>query len=91
MFEVNGFDAGAYWAQREWKKWVVYLESGPRRKPQRETRYICARTRERAVICAKDDTFMARPRVVGVRLATPRDLGCVPAPESFKPTGEVIR
>lgn len=81
---MSDFDADAYWASREWKKWVVDLESGPRRKPRRETRYICARTHERAVACAKGETFMTRPRVVWVRLATPRDLGCVPGP-AIKP------
>lgn len=81
---MSDFDAGAYWAPREWKKWLVLLETGPRSEVRRETQYIGARTSERAVICAKEHTFMTKPRVVLVRLATPRDLGCVPAPESFR-------
>ena len=80
---MSGFNADAYWARVEYKKFVIQLESGPRRKPQSETRYVSAKTQERAVKCAKDDTFMTRPRVVAVRLATPRDLGCAPAPESW--------
>lgn len=80
MLEVNGFDAAAYWAHREFKKFVVSMESGPRRKPQRETRYVCARTSERAEVCAKAQSFMSSPRVVDIRLATPRDLGCIVSP-----------
>lgn len=77
---MNDFDATAYWSGREFKKWVVQLESGPRRRPDRDTKYIRARTSDGAIRTARRETSLKRPRVTLVSLATPRDLGCEACP-----------
>lgn len=73
-------EANAYWAEREWKKWVVTLERGPRLKAEREVKFVGARTRELAIKAAKANAMrVTRPTRVHCRLATAHDLGCTPA------------
>lgn len=73
-------EANAYWAEREWKKWVVTLERGPQRQPEREVKHVGARTRERAIAIAKANALrVTRPTRTYCRLATAHDLGCTPA------------
>jgi len=85
-------EANAYWAEREYKKWVVTL-TGPKRTrsvigrfgqstTRREARvvemYVSARTRARAIACALANC-VERERWIEqtARLATAQDLGCV--------------
>jgi hypothetical protein len=71
-------DADRYWATREWKKYVVTLEQGPASKPQREVKYVTARTRHLAVQAAKRNAMtVLKPARIVARLATAQDLGCV--------------
>jgi hypothetical protein len=73
-------EADAYWADKEYKKFVVTLERGPQRKPEREILYIGARSTERAIKCAKAHaTRIQRPSRIACRLATAQDLGCTRA------------
>lgn len=81
-------DAATYWAGREFKKFVVELESGPKNKPEREVKYVRARTREGAIRCARANAFRIKsPRRVSCRLATAFDLGCT---HTDTPTGAAI-
>lgn len=67
-------EANAYWADKEFKKFVVTLERGPQRKPIREILYVRARTAERAVACAIDNAMrVTRPTRTSYRLMTARD------------------
>lgn len=76
---VNGdlfFDAEAYWRDKLFKKWVVYLSKGSGKKPDTRIMYIGASTEEKAIACAKRHCVLTG-RVHGrARLATPTDLGC---------------
>lgn len=70
-------DAVTYWAQREFKKFVVELERGPKRKPEREVKYVRSRDRDGAIRCARANAFRIKsPSRVSCRLATAFDLGC---------------
>ena len=70
------FDAEAYWRDKPFKKWVVYLEKGSRKKSDSRIMYIQARNKERAITCAKQHCVLTG-RIIGrARLATPSDLGC---------------
>jgi len=89
-------EANAYWAQREWKKWVV-LFKGPKRlrlerignsaalrplSPYREM-FVRARSRNGAISVARANLFTKeRMELIGARLARPYDLGCVQTPEA---------
>lgn len=71
-------EADAYWAPREFKKWVVTLERGPVKRPEREVKYVGARTRSNAIGCARRNALTVKnPSRVSCRLATAQDLGCV--------------
>jgi hypothetical protein len=72
-------EAAAYWAGREFKKYVVTVTAGPAKRPtHRSVMYVRARTSIRAIDCAKRNMVK---RVAGARfsarLASPADLGCV--------------
>ncbi len=74
-------DAQVYWRDKEWKKWAVDVVAGPaRRLTFAATVYVGARTRERALACAKANMAQKPPRGAQftARLAGPRELGCVP-------------
>lgn len=76
-------DANAYWAQRERKKYVVTLERGPTRNPEREVKYVGARSGSTAVATARVNAFHVKnPSRVFCRLATAYDLGCVAIPDA---------
>ena len=69
------FDADQYWGSREYKVWVVRLNTVSRRNDKTDTKIIRARTEETAIRTARFHT-MIKSKVYGVaRLATPRDLG----------------
>lgn len=81
LFPIDN-ETAAYWAKREFKKWTVTVAAGPARRPTyTAVMHVRAKTRERAIECAKQN--MVR-RVPGARfsahLATPFELGCVPTP-----------
>jgi len=61
--------------------WVVELVGRNRSlfKPDRDTKYVRARTAEGAIRCAKFYSWMPGADFASAyaRLATPRDLGCV--------------
>lgn len=85
-------EANAYWATREYKKWVVTL-TGPkrtlsvlgrdgqwvtRREPKVATMYVSARDSVRAIACALLNCFEHERWIhQTARLATAQDLGCV--------------
>lgn len=83
--EVSGFDAEAYWADKEFKKWVVALEGRksvemPSGKIKRikvsDFILVQARTEERAIATAKRWSFMkGRIYCKSCWLARPEDLG----------------
>jgi hypothetical protein len=71
-------EANAYWAEREWKKYVVTLEGGTGWRPVTETVYVRARSVEGALGYGKKNaTRVKRPHRLTCRLATAQDLGCV--------------
>lgn len=71
-------EAAAYWATREWKKFVVTLERGNRLRPEREVLYVRARSPSGAVACARRNASRVKtPSRTSCRLATAHDLGCV--------------
>lgn len=61
--------------------WVVELVGRNRSlfKPERDTKYVRARTIEGAIRCAKFYSWMkgADAAIAYARRATPKDLGCV--------------
>lgn len=70
-------EAEAYWAGREWKKYVVTLERGPVKRPDREVKYVRARNPSNAIACARRNAMSVKtPSRVACRLATARDLEC---------------
>ena len=80
MFQ-DQIDAMAYWADKEWKKWAVDITAGPEKKPTFcRTFYCAAMSSDRALEVVKRDLTTRPPRGARyvVRLAGPRELGCVP-------------
>ena len=81
------FEAEIFWAECEFKKWVVCIELKKRlrKKSTRaerlrhyHTMYVCARTKEAAAASAKRNTFLQGPVIcTRVRLASPSDLECI--------------
>lgn len=71
------FDATAYWSQHEFKKFVVSLHT----RRGLEIYYVRARTHEGALYTARRESTLGRHARGSARLATPTDLGCVPANE----------
>lgn len=78
MLTISEQEACAYWASREFKKWVVTLERGNRIRPEREVMYVRARTSRGAIACARRNASKVKtPSRTACRLATAFDLGCV--------------
>ena len=76
------FDEEAFWAKFEFKKWVVILSSGSGKKEKQDRHIIQARTKERAIACAKRHSLL-KGRIDGTAwLARPSDLGCTPTQAS---------
>lgn len=85
LINPDGADARDFWRDKEWKKWAVDVAAGPAKRPTfRQTIYVRARSAHRAVACARANMHKRPPRgaVFSARLAGPRELGCVPAPDS---------
>jgi hypothetical protein len=80
------FDPEAYWRDREHKKWVVVVTS----YRGSETRYIGATDKEGAENCAIERSYLEGHKSAFARLATPRDLGCVPTFEGLATTQERV-
>lgn len=76
---IYDFDAEAYWADKETKKWVVFIQNRARQKKDKVTdiKIVGARTKTGAVKTARANSFMRGRVVCSARLATPADLGCV--------------
>jgi hypothetical protein len=75
----GGFDAVGYWSTRPVKIWVVEVSRRVGYEMKKHTMCIRSRTREGAESCARENTFIRGNVAAHARLATPRDLGCVPA------------
>jgi len=73
--------AESYWADKEWKKYAVDVSAGPERRPTyRSTFYAHCRTADGAIAAVKNNGIGLPSRArFAVRLAGPRELGCVPA------------
>lgn len=78
----GGFDVVGYWATREVKVWVVEVTRGRGPDRKQQTMYVRSRTRDGAESTARDNTFITGTVEARARLATPRDLGCVPTPQA---------
>lgn len=75
---IFNFNPEAYWASREFKTWVVFLQKKSRQKKSASDKKIVrARTRAGAVKTAKANSFLKGCVASSVSLATPFDLGCV--------------
>ena len=74
---LANFNAEEYWANHEFKKWKVYLESRVRGKKVFEFRYVRARTAKSAVKTAIRHSWLPGRICGSASLATPYDLGCV--------------
>lgn len=72
------FDAAMFWADKPIKKYVVTLFC--RASSNTETRIFAAGCSDRASELALSTTDLPNAAVREVRLATPVDLGCEPAP-----------
>lgn len=77
--------ANAYWADKDYKKWVVTFTAGSRRTRRERSVHVGAVTSNgarRAGVAAMDvmGEKWARSAVSTVRLATAQDLGCVAMP-----------
>ena len=73
--------ANAYWADKDYKKWVVTFKAGSRRKPRRYDVNVgaeSANAARRVGIAAADllGQRWCRAAMATVRLATAQDLGC---------------
>lgn len=76
--------AAIYWRDKEQKVYAVDVTAGPHRRPTyAQTWYARTRSPERAIECVKRQAYglPARGRY-SARLAGPRELGCVPAPNA---------
>jgi hypothetical protein len=73
---LDGFDAEAYWAGREHKKWVITLERGSGKKSVRDRILVSARTEDRAIATARKHSLLTGRVYATARLAHPWDLGC---------------
>ena len=74
--------ANAYWADKDYKKWVVEFKADSRRKPKRWQVNVGATSTNgarRAGLAAADlmGHTWCRSAMSTVRLATAQDLGCV--------------
>lgn len=67
-----------YWADKPYKKWVVYVSKIRRRKTiKTDTLYVRASTYENACISGRNNSMLTGKTVVQARLASPADLGCI--------------
>lgn len=75
-------DAARYWRDREVKVFAVQVLAGPRKRPTFDCIYYArARTGAGAISAVKRGAVGLPKRAeYGVRLAGPRELGCVPTP-----------
>jgi len=73
-------EAEAYWANREFKKFAITVTAGPAKRPtHHEVIFVQTRTPERAIECAQGRLgSVIRGARFSVKLATARELGCVP-------------
>lgn len=74
--------ANAYWADKEYKKWVVDFTTGGRRNRRTAQALVGAATsagaRRAGVACLEEQGKpWVRSAMATVRLATAQDLGCV--------------
>jgi len=84
--QPQSFEAEEFWRDKPIKKWVVDLERKKRlrksatieeKRRHSHRMYVAARDKSGAIITAKNNTFLQKPVIcVGIRLATPDDLGC---------------
>ncbi|MDR5784104.1 hypothetical protein QCE63_32300 [Caballeronia sp. LZ065] len=75
----GGFDPVAYWADKPFKKWVVDVGFWNGSRWKGETVLVRASSRDGAERTAIANVRRAKSAKAHARLATPRDLGCVPA------------
>lgn len=82
---MEAFDADAFWARHDVKKWVVILTwrdhtvASRSQRDRRDTKYVGARTMDGALRTARHYSHAPRHAGAYARLATPSDLGCVAA------------
>lgn len=70
------FNAEQYQSQYDSKKWVVVLTKHiRRRKPETDIKYVGAKTRDGAVLTAREHSLLRGSVTARARLATPEDLG----------------
>lgn len=76
---IYDFSPESYWAGKEFKTWVVFLQRKFRQKKKRasDIKIVRARTSVGAIKTAKANSFLQGCVASSVRLATPADLGCV--------------
>jgi hypothetical protein len=74
----GGFDAVGFWSTRPVKIWVVEVSRRINYETRTHMMYVRSRTRDGAEQCARENTFIRGNVSARARLATPRDLGCVP-------------
>lgn len=82
--------ANDYWANHEYKKWVVKFTKGPRARRVVKEVFVGSTTRDgarRSGVTAMVEMGhgWARSATSEVRLATAQDLGCVHIPEKVTP------
>ncbi len=74
------FNAEEYWRDRPVKKCVVYLSRRSGRKVlETDTKIVAARTERGAKATAIEHCLINPTHIDHCRLATPADLGCIPA------------
>ena len=82
MTQQTQSEANAYWADKDYKKWVVSFTAGTKRKPRSYSVNVGASSANlaRSTGLAAADLLghrWCRTALVKVRLATAYDLGCV--------------
>lgn len=81
--------AGAYWRDRTYKKWRVDVTAGPAKRPTfARTYYAGGVDRDAAGRAVRRHLVGLIPRNahLAIRLAGPRELGCVEAPGAGRPS-----
>ncbi|MCC7684836.1 hypothetical protein [Janthinobacterium sp. FW305-128] len=73
-------EAETYWEGKEFKKYAVVVSTGPVKRPTfQDVIYVQTKNPDRAIKCAKDRLPQGvRGARFSVKLATARELGCVP-------------
>lgn len=82
MIRQTQAEANAFWAEHDYKKWVVEFTTGGRRNRRTAVSYVGATTAPGAQRAALADMDLrghawAKSAAATVRLATAQDLGCV--------------